>query len=298
MQSSRFDLYSSFCAGHSEALNIVHRVQHSNTVTWDTFEQQSAWLAYTMFDQDAGKAVPSQDGSEDSSSSAPLTMARKRSVSLSAVDKRTRPDLPRATTTAQVTNLPSPDRPSGRLSFLDFLIKPVQRICRYPLLLEQLLVGRPPKATSNSFTTDPRAVDVDVVIRSATQAMRHAAGRVDEARHRHDIALQSSLIACRIAVPTLPQNFASSDAGGQASVLTSNFISSLGACLLAGSLDVVDHLTSRSTSHTATAKYLGAFLYLGGYLILAKVKGRLYEPRHWFRLQDFDVVDAGGEDGA
>jgi hypothetical protein len=46
------------------------------------------------------------------------------------------------------------------------------------------------------------------------------------------------------------------------------------------------------------AKYLGAFLYPGGYLILVKVsKNKVYEPRHWFPLGDFDISEREEDDG-
>ena len=56
--------------------------------------------------------------------------------------------------------------------------------------------------------------------------------------------------------------------------------------------DVVQHPSPR-------AKYLGAFLYAGGYCILAKVSkgGRVYQPRHWFSLSTVEVVDAKEDDG-
>lgn len=45
-------------------------------------------------------------------------------------------------------------------------------------------------------------------------------------------------------------------------------------------------------------KYLGAFLYPGGYLVLVKVsRGKKYEPRHWFSLADFEVSDVDDEGG-
>ena len=120
---------------------------------------------------------------------------------------------------------------------------------------------------------------------------------------------------------------------------TRPFLASLGACLLAGSLDVVitnidqspkltlrnegrrDSLLSlagmsamRSNNGLATAsvympqssrepvkvKYLAAFLYVGGYIVLAKTpKAGVYEPRHWFALTDesIEVVDVREEKG-
>ncbi|CAK5262969.1 unnamed protein product [Mycena citricolor] len=154
---------------------------------------------------------------------------------------------------------------SRRLLFQDYLIKPVQRICRYPLLLDQLGPSKKMRRISRPSSSRP---PVEVVVESAAQAMRHVASAVDEARHRQ-------------------------------AILTPSFLSSLGTCLLAGSLDVMHYHSSKrqNSGPNINAKYLGAFLYLGGYLILVKViKGKVYEPRHWFSLVDFEVVDLEEED--
>jgi hypothetical protein len=83
--------------------------------------------------------------------------------------------------------------------------------------------------------------------------------------------------------------------------LTTSFLSSLGTCLLAGSLDVMHFHTSRLPGGSSIqAKYLGAFLYPGGYLILVKIsssKGKVYEPRHWFSLGAFDISECEEDDG-
>ncbi|KAH8118749.1 hypothetical protein DFH11DRAFT_1502805 [Phellopilus nigrolimitatus] len=101
------------------------------------------------------------------------------------------------------------------------------------------------------------------------------------------------------------------------------FLSSLGACLLAGTLDVVvgNHDKPRSggkrdsmlslgnrpapqvqngagvlppSRDPVKVKYLAAFLYVGGYIVLAKApKAGVYEARHWFSLADeaIEIVD-------
>jgi hypothetical protein len=179
---------------------------------------------------------------------------------------------------------------------MDYMIQPIQRICRYPLLLDQLRPGKALRALS------PPAVrpHVNVVVESAAQAMRHVARAVDEARHRQDVAMQSSLIISRISLsnPSMAVSHMSSVYPAY-QILTPSFLSSLGTCLLAGSLDVM-HYQSRKPSSSGpniNAKYLGAFLYFGGYLILAKVsKGKVYEPKHWFSLADFEVLDLEEED--
>ena len=49
-----------------------------------------------------------------------------------------------------------------------------------------------------------------------------------------------------------------------------------------------------------SAKYLGAFLYVGGYVVLVKpVKAGVYVARHWFSLcaDGVEVVDVNEDDG-
>ena len=46
-------------------------------------------------------------------------------------------------------------------------------------------------------------------------------------------------------------------------------------------------------------KYLGVFLYLGGYLIVVNVgRGKAYHVKHWFSLKWFEVVDIPQDTGA
>ena len=171
-----------------------------------------------------------------------------------------------------------------RLMFMDYLIKPVQRICKYPLLLEQLR----PVQFSKDISPKDLSLDIDMVVKESIQAMKDIVAAVDEARHQRDITTKSSLIISRIL---------RSAASGFPLCLSSVFLSSLGNCLLAGSLTTI-HQRSSDAFTGAKPKNLGAFLYPGGYLILARVmKGKIYEPRHWFCLADFDVQDMTTDTG-
>ena len=60
--------------------------------------------------------------------------------------------------------------------------------------------------------------------------------------------------------------------------MTSDFVSSLGDCLLAGSLDVVHHHHILNLVATPVhVKYLSVLLYLSSYLIVVKVgRGKAY----------------------
>lgn len=181
-----------------------------------------------------------------------------------------------------------------RIAFMDYLIKPVQRICKYPLLFDQILSSKALRALNDADTaTRPH---VDVIVKSAAQAMRHVTSSVDEARHRQDAAVQTSLIMSRMFLGMQTLGAPPSDSAVQG--LTAEFLSSLGPCSLAGSLDVIHHHPHSHIDATSNvkAKYYGAFLYMGSYLILVKVlKGRRYEPRHWFNLSQFTIsgVDEG-----
>ncbi|KAK7696169.1 hypothetical protein QCA50_000820 [Cerrena zonata] len=161
----------------------------------------------------------------------------------------------------------------GKLKFLDYLIKPVQRICKYPLLLDLLKV----KGAVNGIAGSN-------VVESAGASMRHVCGLVDEASMKQAHSIKSALIVSRIMASRQDE---------KAPNLPADFLNSLGVCLLAGALDVVHHSSSR-------ARYLGAFLYVGGYLLLVKIpkSGKVYEPKFWLSLVGYEALDAEEDDAA
>ena len=199
-----------------------------------------------------------------------------------------------------------------RLGFLDQMIKPVQRICKYHLLLDQLKSRVPSHPHSQQWTGgsdyshfnsgadvdstfDPAelfsAGQTESLVSHACEAMREVVSSVNDDRRKHEDRWKSLLVASR----TVPSSAASSSLSPQ-SQLTSEFLVTLGNCSTSGALDVIYH---RPTASTITkAKYLGVFLYEQGYLVLVKVgKSKTYEPQHWFPLKDFDVLDLNDEDG-
>ncbi|KAL4247062.1 hypothetical protein ABKN59_001356 [Abortiporus biennis] len=193
---------------------------------------------------------------------------------------------------------------AGRLKFLDYLIKPVQRICKYPLLLAQLQTKLPTSSTT------PHVND-------ALLAMKHVCSLVDLASEKQAHSVKSALIVKRIihavpvsysalSSPSTPGSFiagsgvsgSGTGGGGQGyeerqKNLSKEFLDSLGACLLSGALDVVHHHPS-----SQRCKYLGAFLYVGGYMVLVKVfkNGKVYEPKYWFSLVGFELLDTDDDD--
>ena len=168
----------------------------------------------------------------------------------------------------------------SRLQFRDFLIMPIQRVCRYPLLLNQLLDSA---TTPSSVEDRPEyddsgdEYDIGVDVERALVAMRGVAEEADEARRVKEVEIKSATVLERMDIHP---------------AVTPALLKSLGTCRLIGSLDVLHH-------HPVVAplvppvkvKYLAAFLYRG-YLVLARVKkGKVYEPKHFLPLEVFELID-------
>ncbi|WWC57545.1 uncharacterized protein I303_100077 [Kwoniella dejecticola CBS 10117] len=165
----------------------------------------------------------------------------------------------------------------SRLHFKDYLITPIQRICRYPLLLSQLLDAAGQKAPESESEYSEEGYDVEVDLERALGAMRGVAEEADEARRLKDAEVKSATVLERLE----PH-----------SNLAPSFIRSLGTCRLIGSLDVLHHHPVLAPlAPPVKVKYLAAFLYRG-YLILAKVKkGKSYEAKHFLPLEVFELID-------
>jgi hypothetical protein len=85
----------------------------------------------------------------------------------------------------------------------DFLIKPIQRICRYPLILGQLLaVSEDEDGTASSRNLSDSGNmqgQADLIEVQALEAMKEVATKVDEARRRADVAIKSRLVVERVS---------------------------------------------------------------------------------------------------
>jgi hypothetical protein len=260
--------------------------QHASE--WELFEQRCSVIISRPNNPENSSPVSTSSLYQPDLTDEATQQKRRRTTSLTSPGSK-------STSRSAKEGYRALDKSQSRLAFVDYLIKPVQRICKYPLLLEQL------KPRSLLVGSD----DVVFIIENAIQIMRSVATSVDEAHRRREAVTKSSLIISRFILPPaspLPSPASCPTAAQQPSVhaLTSSFLSSLGPCLLAGSLDVLYYspYNSMEDFSSLTAKYLGVFLYSGGYIILAKIhKGKKYEPRHWFSLADFEITGGEREEG-
>ncbi|KAF8450526.1 hypothetical protein L210DRAFT_2394516 [Boletus edulis BED1] len=288
--ASSFDQYQSFCSGHSEAFDIVRKVQHRYPTEWDAFELRCAALAAEMQSLDVA-----EDFIPSSESRRRLWDLCKRRHSLSSLDAlSTENMLPLTTSESSHTDREtSSKRP--RLMFMDYMIKPVQRVCRYPLLFDQLQERNGTQRFSEPKSTST-PMDGQDAVKTALRAMRTVASLVDEARRQQDLYATSVQIVSRITQGLLT-SAASHNRPSQSASLPI-FLSTLPPCHLSGSLDVIHYRgTNMARLGTVRAKYLGAFLFPGGFLVLVKVaKSKAYEPKHWFNLRAFELVDSNLDD--
>jgi hypothetical protein len=274
-------VYEAFCAEHPVAIEIVKNLQRKRPVEWDAFERRcielvAASLVRADDLQERDGAVDEEDepilrdwcpNADTNTQDEELPHGQRPTTSLDNNQpplygrSRSNYDLKRASVS---TSKDTKERdPRLRLQFEDYLIKPVQRICKYPLLLGTLTLEHRPQTFNGP----------DAVVMSAKQAMSDAAALVDSANFSHSQLQQTSRIGARLSAPP--------------TVLA--FIRTLSPCALAGSLDVV-------RAPALKAKYLAAFLYEGGFFALAKVtRGPRYELRYWFSLEGFELSDAADE---
>ncbi len=156
---------------------------------------------------------------------------------------------------------------------------PIQRVCRYPMLLASLVGSAPTPSDENISYSPSGTVDdkVGVDVERALSTMRAVAEEADEARRLKETEIKSATLLERMELHP---------------ILTPPFLRSLGTCRLIGALDVLHHHpTLHPLVPPVKVKYLAAFLFRG-YLILAKVKkGKVYEAKHFLPLEVFELID-------
>lgn len=180
---------------------------------------------------------------------------------------------------------PTPPPPS-KLRFQDYAIKPVQRICRYPLVLGQVL---------KNLGDCPERGEV----KKAWEGLRKVAEGVDEAKRVREGELRTTIVASRMEFQSVSR-FLLLERGHELKHLLLQpvnwaFCDVLGPTLLIGTLHVLHRYHSPDP---LKVRYLGCFLYRS-HLGMVKVKKRdSYEPREWLPLRLFELSSIEEGEGA
>lgn len=119
-------------------------------------------------------------------------------------------------------------------------------------------------------------------VQQALWAMKQVAEGVDQAKSLREIELKTELIASRMELH---------------SSYRAAFVCLLGQIKLVGSLHILYHGPNLDPSEAFKIKYHGIFLYQT-HLVVVKVKrATVYEPRHWFPIRYFELIDIPDSSG-
>lgn len=181
-QADDFASYEEYCAGHDEALLVIRQVE--STPEWISYERRCSNLARSRTRQTLTRLLSSPTASYAG-----------------------RLPLPSATAPTTPISTSFPDDVSSRLMLRDLLIKPVQRICRYPLVLASLLGSQLPREGGGGELE--RALGgMKEVAQGVDEATRRKAakGRTDviiERMEAHPVSSSSLSCALRVERTTL-----------------------------------------------------------------------------------------------
>ncbi|KAI8579353.1 hypothetical protein K450DRAFT_280976 [Umbelopsis ramanniana AG] len=156
---------------------------------------------------------------------------------------------------------------STRLHLDDYLIKPIQRICRYQLLLKEILKS-----------TDMASLEYEK-LKHAYDIMQTIVTSVDERKNQRDLADRSQVFLDRLEDDWR---------------LAKSFVSSLGNISMSGALEVTYAADRLSATKT---RYMGCFLYSTYMIIVKAKKNSIYEAKHWFPINIFEVRDLPDTEG-
>lgn len=172
-------MYQEYCAGHDEALAVIRNVEFSPE--WLAYERRCSSLA-------AARERPSL-----------ATLLKSSQTPEFNWTSRSGADLARAVSSGDLTVRDGPHIRDGppRLMLRDLLIKPIQRICRYPLVLASLL------GSQADYVKKAGEVEVGEDLESALGVMRVAAEGVDEATRRKASTHRTKLILQRMELHTV-----------------------------------------------------------------------------------------------
>ncbi|PWN35730.1 uncharacterized protein FA14DRAFT_160759 [Meira miltonrushii] len=266
----QFQNYMIFCSRHSEAMVMIREAERRHG--GDDFAAYERLCGNLIRTQSRTSSTPNSRrqsiSRQPSGFFAPLTSSGILS-SLTPTDTTSSlmPSSPSSGTTTPSSPGPALSRSfnSHRLLLADYLIKPVQRMCLYPLVLNSLLKNTPPQEMHTRSS-----------IQSAIESMRRVADEVDEASRIREKDLMAQLILTRIEPNVL---------------LPQSFVQSLGAPQLSGTMDILHH-HSIDEPLTVPLRFqrLGVVMWSNFVLIARTRKNGQLDCRYWFPLDEVSIV--------
>ncbi|CAM0141403.1 unnamed protein product [Umbelopsis sp. WA50703] len=152
-----------------------------------------------------------------------------------------------------------------KLQFQDFLIKPVQRLCRYQLLLREI-----DRAISDT-------IENSKALKMALDIMHSVINNINTEKQRQDVALMTTRFIERLEGDWR---------------LNKRSLHMLGNVIYSGALEMLSlhHINQK-------VKYYGCFLFSTYIVIVRAKKSTVYEPKHWFPLRQFTLQNLHEDEG-
>lgn len=251
LSAPSFEPYQIFCSRHAEALVLIREAEkRHNGDDFAAFERMCGNQIRGSSKVIGRNKTPSRRSSAGSSTPLAANYLHLEESSSVPTSGSNTPSGSFASISRQA---------SGRLLFADYLIKPIQRLCLYPLVLNSLL-----KYTPEEQIATRQALIV------AMNSMRKIADDVDSASKQREKDLMTEVVLNKIEVQP---------------GVTSSFLKSLGNPLLSGTLDVLYHhdllapLTAPLRFHR-----LGLILWHGFLLFVRVRKNQQLDCKYWIPL--------------
>ncbi|KAI9278545.1 hypothetical protein BDA99DRAFT_492474 [Phascolomyces articulosus] len=240
-----FIMYTQYCDLHDEAWALCE--EYRDRPEWSQFTKESMALITTT---DGSTVVPVATSSVVSGS---IMMDQPSSMS-----HQQQPQLASSVSSSPI---------GKKLQFEDYLIKPVQRICRYQLLLKEIIRYTPNDTQSYTLLTN------------AMHLIRETVAEIDRLKNVKDISKRTERFVQRF------------DGDWR---INKRHVVKLGNVLISGAIEVTYTALGQSV---AKPRYMGCFVF-PTYLILVRPKKvTTYEPKHWFPLRLAELEDLSDIEG-
>ncbi|KAI8644125.1 hypothetical protein BD408DRAFT_363593 [Parasitella parasitica] len=154
-----------------------------------------------------------------------------------------------------------------KLHFEDYLIKPVQRICRYQLLIKEIV-----------RYTSPQTAEYDLWS-SALSELQEIVNDIDDMKLQREMKERTERF-----IERLDDDWR----------INKRHVSQLGSLLIAGAIEITYSALGQSVSKP---RYLGCFIFQTYIILVRPKKVNSYEPKHWFPLRMADFEDLGDIEG-